>query len=258
MKIAVVGLGLIGGSIFKRLKREGYDVIGISSSQQGDSIYSEYSFLADADVVFVAVPMKATLKTLHKVAQYVTKETIVTEVSSVKNYLEGSAFSFKFIPSHPMAGTENFGFINSFPELFDGAKWVITPVEDGIDTSVLELLIKRMGAIPVYMSIQEHDKAVATISHLPMLISQALFKQASNDESSLKLAASGFRDMTRLAMSNVDMATDMIDLNSDNIQEALLRLYSTIGDLLGNYTVENLADIVDSRRNMYKDGKNIL
>ena len=64
--------------------------------------------------------------------------------------------------------------------------------------------------------------------------------------------------MTRLAMSNVDMATHMIDLNSDNIQEALLRLYSTIGDLLGNYTVENLADIVDSRRNMYKDGKNIL
>lgn len=258
MKIAVVGLGLIGGSIFKRLRKEGFDVIGISMSQRGDGISSDYAQLSEVDVVFVATPMNSTLATLEKIASYVRSSTFVSDVCSLKGFLTQHEYPFNFIPSHPMAGTEFKGFENSTETMFEGAKWVITPIKDSQNTGVLEDLIKIMGAEPVYSTPEEHDCAVALISHAPMVIAQAIFKSVEGNSLAMKLASSGFRDMTRLAMSNPEMAIDMVDLNSDNIQKALLKLYSSIGEVLANYDSETLSTIAEVRSNMYKDGKNIL
>ncbi len=257
MKIGVIGLGLIGGSIFKRLKLSGYNVIGISSSQVGKGIYSDYSNLKVCDVIFVCTPMNAVCGVLDKLTGIIPADTIVTDVSSLKEFVTKKKYPFTFIPSHPMAGTEFSGYENSFPELFEGAKWVITPL-DNSDTLPLEVLIKSMGASPVYADPVEHDMAAAMISHTPMLLAQALFDTASKDDLALKLASSGFRDMTRLASSNPEMAIDMIKLNHKNIEQCLLKLYSAIGDLLSDYSKQKLSDIAAKRRKMYdSSGKNV-
>ena len=258
MKIAVIGLGLIGGSIFKSLSSKKYDVIGISTSQRGENIYSDYSYLKDCDVVFVCTPMSKTVEILDKISAFVNPYAVVTDVCSLKVFLAQKEYPFNFIPSHPMAGTEFSGWENSFEGMFEGAKWVITPLENSKNTDVLEKLIKVMGATPVYTTPELHDEAVAMISHTPMVLAQALFSTASDNELAMKLASSGFRDTTRLAGSNPQMAVDMINLNSENIQQSLLKIYAKVGELLNNYGVENVSKIADMRKSMYKDGKNVI
>ena len=207
MKIGVVGLGLIGGSTFKKLKALNHDVVGISNSQNGkdQNITNNINALTDCEIVFVATPMNKTIEKLHEIEKVVKPDTVVTDCCSLKEFLENETFNFKFIPSHPMAGTEFQGYENSFEDLFIGAKWVITPIND-TSTKTLENIIKQLGAMPIITTPKEHDKAVALISHMPMVLAQALMENVKENNLAQKLASSGFRDMTRLALSNTEMA----------------------------------------------------
>ena len=258
-KIGVIGLGLIGGSIFRDLKSLGYDCIGISQSQNGlEDVYSEYSYLSDCQIVFVCKEMSKTIDTLKEIEKYLTPETIVTDVCSLKEFLTKGKYNYNYIPSHPMAGTEFSGWENSQEGLFKGAKWVITPLAKEYKAGELEKIIEKLGAEIVYTTPEEHDKAVAMISHAPMVMAQALFKMSENNQLAQKLASSGFRDMTRLALSSVDMANDMVSMNSKNIQECILKFYATMGDLIGKDYKKEIIDIKTKRDAMYKDGKNVL
>ena len=127
MKIGVIGLGLIGGSIFKDLKALGYDVIGISKSQHGENIFDNYEVLKDRNLIFVCSAMNKTLSVLDELEGILSPDTIVTDVCSLKKFVCQKTRPYRFVPSHPMAGTEHKGFENSFEGLFKGAKWVITP-----------------------------------------------------------------------------------------------------------------------------------
>ncbi len=259
MKIGIVGLGLIGGSIFKDLTRLGYDCVGISQSQKDiDKVYSDYKYLSDCNLVFVCKEMNKTIETLKKLEQYLNPETIVTDVCSLKEFLTKEKYSFNFIPSHPMAGTEFSGWASAQENLFEGAKWVITPLVNDYKSGTLERVITDLKAEIVYATPQEHDRAVALISHMPMVVAQALYKSVEGDELAQKLASSGFRDMTRLALSSVDMADDMVSLNSKNIQESILKLYSAVGDLTKSDYKKQIEDIKFKRQKMYIDGKNVL
>lgn len=249
MKIGVIGLGLIGGSIFKDLKAIGYDVIGISQSQKGDCIFNSYEMLKDRDLVFVCSPMNKTLNILDELENILSPETIVTDVCSLKEFVTKKQRPYKFIPSHPMAGTEHKGFENSFEGLFKGAKWVITPCFGESDELIN--IIKILGATPVITTPEKHDKAVAMISHMPMVISQALFLAASENPLALEIAASGFRDMTRLAMSNEEMAQDMVNMNSQNIEHAILNLYKSVGELIGENYADTIHKIKQERSKMF-------
>lgn len=249
MKIGVVGLGLIGGSIFKDLIKLDYDVIGISQSQTGANIYKNYSMLKDCDLVFVCSAMNKTLEILDKLENILSPKTVVTDVCSLKEFVCKKQRPYKFIPSHPMAGTEHKGFENSFEGLFKGAKWVITPVFG--QEEILIKIIETLGATPVITTPSKHDEAVALISHMPMVIAQAIFKTARNNELALNIASSGFRDMTRLAMSNTEMANDMVQMNSDNIQTAILKLYKSIGDLTNSNYLEQIEEIKSNRQSMF-------
>ena len=256
MKIGIVGLGLIGGSIFKDLIKLGYDVVGVSNSQSGANIYKDYSVLKDCEVVFVCSAMNKTLAILDELEKYLSARTIVTDVCSLKNFVCNKQRPYEFIPSHPMAGTEHKGFENSLEGLFCGAKWVITPYyhsersEESI--SMLRKIIEQLGAEVVTTTPKEHDEAVALISHMPMVISQAIFKTAENNELAMKIAASGFRDMTRLAMSNTEMADDMVMMNSENIQNAILKLYKSVGDLTNSEYRRQIDEISAKRKDMFK------
>lgn len=251
MKIGVIGLGLIGGSIFKDLKSFGYDVIAVSQSQCGENIYKNYDVLKECEIVFVCSAMNKTLEVLDKLENILPPETIVTDVCSIKTFVCQKKRPYNFIPSHPMAGTEHKGFENSFEGMFKGAKWVITPFENQQIPDNFLNLIKQFGAEPVITTPQKHDEAVALISHMPMLISQAIFKTAQDNDFALHIASSGFRDMTRLAMSNPEMANDMITINSQNIENAILKLYKSVGDLTNENYKEQIETIRSLRGKMF-------
>lgn len=246
MKIGVIGLGLIGGSIFKDLKKLNYNVIAVSKSQNGDGIYKDYEVLKTCDFVFVCSAMNKTLAILDKLEDILLPDTVVTDVCSLKGFVSKKTRPYKFVPSHPMAGTEHKGFENSFEGLFKGAKWVITPVF-GEDARLVEL-IEELGASPVVTTPEKHDEAVALISHMPMVLAQAIFKTAAENPLALEIASSGFRDMTRLAMSNTEMANDMVQMNSENIQTSILKLYKSIGDLTNSNYLEQINEIKLNRQ----------
>jgi len=260
MKIGVIGLGLIGGSIFKDLKRLNYDVVAVSRSQNGENIYKDYAVLKDCDLVFVCTAMNKTLAVLDELETILPPQTIVTDVCSLKRFVCQKQRPYNFIPSHPMAGTEKQGYENSLEGLFEGAKWVITkpplprhlPLKGGrgADEMLLDI-IRKLGATPVITTPEEHDEAVALISHMPMVVAQAIFKSASENKLALEIASSGFRDMTRLAMSNTEMANDMVTMNADNIEKSLLLLYKSIGDLTFNDYQSQIEEIRSNRRKMF-------
>ena len=252
MKIGVIGLGLIGGSIFKALSNR-YDVVGVSSSVEEKNVSKDYATLKDCDLVFVCTPMSATLEILDKLENILPSTTIVTDVCSLKGFVSKKKYSYKFIPSHPMAGTENSGWGSSFPELFKGAKWVITPIDGIIETSqeILESVIKSLGAEVIITTPDEHDKAVALISHMPMIVAQALCENIKDNHLAQELAASGFRDTTRLALSNTQMAADMVELNNENIKDALEKLSNSWQVLLEDNYLTKVEEIKEFRKNLY-------
>lgn len=167
---------------------------------------------------------------------------------------------YTFIGSHPMAGTEHSGFDASFEALFEGAKWVITPFESTPYNAVdkLSSLISLTGATTVVTDAKSHDRAAALISHMPMIVAQALVKTVKDEQLAKMLAASGFRDMTRLALSNTQMAADMAAMNSQNISESIIMLMESVKQLLGDDYSVQIEALKDIRQNMYNDkGQNI-
>ena len=245
MKIGIIGLGLIGGSLFKDLRKD-YDVIAVSKSQNGENIYKTYDVLKDRDLVFVCTPMNKTLAVLDELESVLSPETVVTDVCSLKKFVTGKR-PYNFIPSHPMAGTEHKGFENSFEGLFKGAKWVITVEENPLLTEIIEYV----GAKPVFTTAEKHDEAVALISHMPMVIAQGLMLCAKDNPLALEIASSGFRDMTRLALSNEEMACDMVSMNSQNIEQAILKLYKSVGELTNGDYPQTIAEVKNIRSKMF-------
>ncbi len=246
MKIGIIGLGLIGGSLFKDLTKK-YDVIAVSQSQNGDKIFKSYDVLKDRDLIFVCTPMNKTLAVLDKLENYLSPDTVVTDVCSLKKFVSEKQRPYKFIPSHPMAGTEHKGFENSFEGLFKNAKWVLT----GEKNDLLLEIIDFVGATPIFTTAEKHDEAVAMISHMPMVIAQGLMLAAKENPLALEIASSGFRDMTRLAMSNEEMANDMVTINHKNIEQSILKLYKAIGELTNGDYPKTIAELKNIRSKMF-------
>ena len=259
LKIAIIGLGLIGGSILKSLGESDWEIAAVSkSSYDKATSYTPYASdmiedVRGADVVFVCTPMNEAKNTLKRLENIVSPKCIVCDVCSLKGFLEGG-YKFNYIGTHPMAGTEESGFDASKDDLFLGAKWVITN-----RNAILEEIIKFMGATPVLMDAKTHDFAAAQISHLPMLLSFALFNSVESDEAKT-IAASGFRDTTRLALTNEVLAGDMLKLNKKNIDKSLdlfIKELNYLKNLKDDERIKVLKNISQKRAQMYdKKGKN--
>ncbi len=265
LKIGVAGLGLIGGSILKALYETGdYELVGISkSSHKKAAEFCTYSSpvledLAACNVVFVCSRMSETLDVLDKLEDIVRPDTIVTDVSSLKRFVNNKKRPYNFIGGHPMAGTEFSGFENSFAELFSGTKWILNKKNE-----ILEDLIKKMGAKPIIMEENTHDARACLISHLPMLLSCTLLNTAiKEDNEALKIASSGFRDTTRLALTDISLALDMLELNKDNFNDLVDKFIKNLKELKNMPKTEfinTLNSIQKIRKSMYDDsGKNKL
>ena len=284
-KIAVIGLGLIGGSLLKALRGKVGELIGVSRNPDtikkvlknglADTASVDLSIVKDADIVFICTPINLVIQTIEKVSKIVSPECIITDAASLKGFIldhvNAGSDKINFIGGHLMAGTENKGIDSAVDGLFEQAKWVLTPSRFAAQADIdrLQKIIELTGAIPVFADAHEHDEAVALISHMPMVLSQALFNMANNypDESvknlAFTLASSGFRDMTRLACSNPEMANDMINLNRENIADALNLLESSIKYIEQNFNLENgdfaknLENMIIARKKLYdENGKN--
>ena len=284
--LAVIGLGLIGGSILKRLKNNNYNLIGVSRRQETidkavkEGIISrgstKISVIKDADIVFICTPINTTISILNEAAETVNPKTIITDTASLKGFIidfvNTNSKPINFIGGHPMAGTENKGLDASFPGLFEEAKWVLTPSKWTNDNDVkkLEKIIHQLGAKTVSADPHKHDKAVALISHMPLFLSQTLFNLVKNypDKSigdlAMNLASSGFRDMTRLAATNPELTADMLFENKENVFSDFEEFINESA-FLGKNLIENKdnfikisREIANLREKMYSaEGKNI-
>jgi len=267
-KIGVIGLGLIGGSILKALNKvntsKDFEIIGISkSSYQKAAEFCAYSSpdikdVKDCNVVFVCSKMSETLCVLDKLEGIVSPDTIVADVSSLKRFVNNKKRPYNFIGSHPMAGTEFSGFEASFAELFYDAKWILNKHNE-----TLENLIIKMGAKPLIIDEKTHDAEALLISHLPMLISTALLNTViKEDNEALKIASSGFRDTTRLSLTDSALALDMLELNRDNFEIYIDKFIENLKELKNMPKTEfinTLKSVQKIRKSMYDDnGKNRL
>ncbi len=249
--IAIIGLGLIGGSMAKALRCSGYagTLVGIDFNFETRQMafksglfevvsekISELSF--QVDLIILAVPLGKIKEALENGEKLIGPDTLITDVGSVKATVhdavqEALKCKVNFIGGHPMAGSEQSGFINASALLFKDAYYFLTR---GTDVSEYQLasirqLIKRVGAIPVLITPYEHDVLVAKLSHLPHLVACALISTFTKTLSPelLKYAGGGFRDTTRIAMGD---PTVWRDIFTQNKQEISLGIDGLIDELL--------------------------
>ncbi len=239
--VYIVGLGLIGGSIAKtvRNKRVCESVFGYDKDEKTkkfalengiiDEIVEPYkTVLNDVDFVIFATPCKDIKESLKKFSKIIPKNTIVSDVGSVKRdiVLEGEKFfSGNFVGAHPIAGNEKAGIENSSTSLFEGKPCVVTPTDTTYPKSMDRVLNfwNKLGAKTFLMDPELHDSIYARISHLPHLISFALIYSILKDDFLPDIFSSGggsIKEFLRLSLANPTIWIDIFEMNRDKILEA--------------------------------------
>jgi prephenate dehydrogenase len=241
-RVAVIGTGLVGGSIGLALGRAGIDVVGYDRDDErlerakalgavGAISSSLADAVGDADVVVVAVPVGHVADVV--VAALDAGAPVVTDVGSVKGPVVAAvermrpAAAPRFVGGHPMAGSEQEGVDGADPDLFLGATWVLTPTPKTEDVAYARVvsLVRETGAEVVSVTPEHHDVLVAFVSHVPQLAASTLMDVATAREEEhrtlLRLAAGGFRDMTRIAAGHPGIWPDILSANRDAVLDAL-------------------------------------
>jgi prephenate dehydrogenase len=249
MRITVIGVGLIGGSIGLAVKeRLGATVTGTGHrrvsleralergaiNRIADTIEEA---VADAEVVFVGVPVGMLPETVAQALSAAPADAVVTDVGSTKRAVVASVEDPRFVGGHPLAGAETTGVEHARPDLFDGAVWYLTPTErtSGVLYERLHRLIHGIGARPAAIDADLHDTILASVSHLPHVFANVLVAQAAGALAQERLPATGpsFRDATRVAGASSAIWTDIYLSNRDalgeQIDDAIARLSAVRG-----------------------------
>jgi len=227
----VIGLGLIGGSIATGLRQRGWRVSGDDANAAtvdeavAKGVIDAAGLDEGAEITFVAVPVLALV---DQVKRALTETSgVVTDVGSVKAPICAAIDDARFVGSHPMAGSELDGLDGADPEMFNGAVWVVTPeaTTDDLTLARVTTVLRMLDAEVVALSPAHHDQVVAVVSHVPHLAAATLMQlavgRAEEHAPLLRLAAGGFRDMTRIAAGQPDIWLDICVENRDAIIGAL-------------------------------------
>ena len=240
-KANVFGLGLIGGSLALALTDAGYDVGGHDSDKSKIDIALEREIISfpglysDAEVTFVATPVGTVAEAVQESLTLTTG--VVTDVGSVKTAISLLVTDPRFVPGHPMAGSELDGLDGADASMFAGAVWVLTPTAHSSDAAfaVVAGLVAKFGAEIVAMDAEQHDDLVAVVSHVPHLTAATLMRIADNRSEEhmalLRLAAGGFRDMTRIASGRPGIWLDICEQNKASIVRGLDALILGLTDM---------------------------
>jgi len=246
MKITIIGCGLIGGSLALALKRRRPEyfivcldlpdripaILDAGVADAAGSIDDFATHIPGSDIVVVATPVQFVPDTLSAIKPFLKENAIVTDAGSTKSKIMAVAQGLMppgahFIGGHPMAGAERSGVEAADPLLFSDRVYALCPYRDTPPDAFLTLLelVESLGAVPVTIDPQEHDRILAMVSHLPHFIAVALMHAAMTDDAEHgmleKMAGRGFLDITRLAASNYVMWKGIMTTNAEAVREAL-------------------------------------
>jgi len=282
-----MGVGLIGGSLALSFKRSGLvgRVIGISRPQTVEKALrlgvidvgypreEAERGLKEADLVVLSGPVKVIIEQLKHLGPLLKPLATVTDVGSTKRAIVQTAAehlprTVHFVGGHPMAGAESTGVESADPFLFQNAMYVICPARKSDEPAARKYsrLISSIGARVLIMTPQRHDRIAATISHLPQMLAVCLMNLAAEynekDSNTLKLAAGGFRDLTRIASSSFDIWRDICATNADQIGQLMESFINSLEKLRRLVGKEELASYFErasrSRGLIHKNAKGFL
>jgi len=243
LKVAVIGVGLIGGSIgLAAARRAGAEVCGfdpdagvgeraLALGAIGTRAVDLPSAVAGADFAFVAVPVGVLAQTVRQVLARAGPQCVVSDVGSTKRVVADAGADERFIGGHPLAGAETAGVENAREDLFEGATWYLTPARGstaGVLYERLHGLLRSFGAKPVAIEALEHDRVLACVSHLPHVLANVLTAQAEEavgggEQRRLPAVGPSFRDWARVAGANSAIWTDIYIANRDALAASIER-----------------------------------
>lgn len=258
MKLGIVGLGLIGGSLGLDARALGHTVVGVSRKESTcksaigigavDDASTDVSILNTVDVVVLCTPLSKILSTTEQILPFLPKTAILTDVGSVKapivSQMQALLAAVKsqnpFVGGHPMAGTAETGIHAALSHLFRDNPYVLTPTETTPAEAVNAVadLVRSLGAKLYQCDPLTHDRAVALISHLPVMVSASLITvcQSEQDvsvrELAVQLASSGFRDTSRVGGGNPELGRLMAEFNTDALLASLYQYRSQLDQII--------------------------
>ncbi|HEX2795973.1 MAG TPA: prephenate dehydrogenase/arogenate dehydrogenase family protein [Immundisolibacter sp.] len=249
--VVVIGLGLIGGSLARDLRRCGHRVTACGRDAARlapavglgivDAVEADWqAAVASADIVVLGVPVGRTREVYARIGPHLSTQAVVTDVGSTKSSVVRELKALcgqlpaRFVPGHPIAGTEHSGFAASLEGMFAGRTVVLTPTgdTDPAATARVTALWQEVGARVLTLTPEQHDAALALTSHLPQMLAYTLMEQFAETPGALApLVGSGFRSMTRLAGSDPVMWRDVSLANRAQLSLALRRYMERLGEL---------------------------
>ncbi len=234
-KVAIIGTGLIGGSIALGIKKKklAQEVVGVSKHKKSISLALKMKaidqgsvslkIIKGADLLIIATPVDTIIALKDEILKYIDKDCIITDVGSTKEKIVGKleAVLPNYIGSHPLAGSEKRGIMNVSTSIFDGSLCILTPTKRTTPAAFenIKLLWERLGAKVVILTPKDHDKVLSLVSHLPHIVAFSLINTVPR--SLLKFSSGGLKDTTRIAASDTILWKDILLSNRKNLLDAI-------------------------------------
>jgi prephenate dehydrogenase len=278
-QFTIIGTGLIGGSIALALKKYGFRgrIIGcdrepilkraLKAGVIDEGLDHPFQAVRGSQVVVLAVPVLGIIDLIHRLAPRIPAKTLLTDVGSTKAQILANAqkafsenVTARFLGGHPMAGKEQSGLEFADPDLFQGATWFITPLQDqkiydGLSGDYIEWL-ERIGGRIASIDAGEHDRLCAWISHLPQMISTALaatlVEEYGAEAPLLEAGGRALREMTRISSSPYSWWRDVALTNKNVLQDALLKLEQELAHIRENLGSRELAAVFEKAHQLRK------
>ncbi|MBN4001177.1 prephenate/arogenate dehydrogenase [Nostoc sp. LPT] len=261
MNIGILGLGLIGGSLGFDLRSQGHHILGVSRREATcqkavtlgsvDEASVDLSLLAAAEVVFICTPLALIVPQFEQLVAHLPTATVVTDVGSAKAQIvkDISPLWDNFIGGHPMAGRTDSGIEAAQRDLFVDKPYVLTPITTTPTTTitVVEEIVRSLGANIYFCQPEQHDRAVSWISHLPVMVSSSLIAACLSEtdpdvlQLAQKLASSGFRDTSRVGGGNPELGVMMARYNRQALLRSLQQYRQNLDELTNLIEQENWA-----------------
>jgi len=261
MNVAVIGLGLMGGSLALSLKKLDFvkSVVGydLNKAHQKEALVLNlvdkivsFEDVKEADVIFLAIPVNGIIATLKELVD-VDEATTIIDLGSTKEFIVKSVppqIRKNFVAAHPMTGTENFGPSAAIDGLYEDKVVVLCDLEDSgeVQRDIAKKIFKSLKMKKYFMRSHEHDRHAAFISHMPHAVSYSIANTVMKQEDKhniLALAAGGFRSMSRLAKSSPNMWEDIFRQNQKNVLEAIELFEIELKKLKEDIKNENWEDV---------------
>lgn len=273
----IAGLGLIGGSLGMAVRQNGLaeEVVGLARCARtieraldmgavDRGTLDPIEAVKGADILVLAAPVMASIDLGRIMIPHMKSGSLITDVCSTKSMLINELKKIKpegvsFIGGHPMAGAEKAGIAYASPDLFINARYLLTPVDDhGDHIRRLTALVKGVGALPEIMELAEHDTLVAMVSHLPHAVAQCLVNTVADMqlEELTRLAAGGFKDITRVAGSDSKMWNDIYVSNKMEVLKALAlfrKQLDYLSDMISSSDEKSLLEFLENAKE-YRNG----